>query len=178
MSLFFATILMSFILLTSGILLSWKSDFCEVFLKHFLRSKNFAYIFFGLASAIFFLNILRLGESDFREYRYWILIFFGFIAVGSFIWVKDFLAVRGLAIIALFASKIFLNAAYMQAPDSRLFLVSFVYLIILLALFLGMAPFYLRDFINWLFANNKLVKAFAAFLVCYGLILATATLSY
>ncbi|OIO60291.1 MAG: hypothetical protein AUJ82_02385 [Verrucomicrobia bacterium CG1_02_43_26] len=178
MSLFFATILMSVILLATGTMLLWRGGFCEAFLKHFLRSKNFAYLFFGFAAVLFLWNILQLGEADFGEYKHWMFLFFAFITVGSFIWVKDFLAVRGLAIVTLFVSKAFLDAAYMQSPDSRLFLVSFVYLLILLALFLGTVPFYLRDFINWLFTKASRVKTFAVLIFSYGLILAASTLSY
>ena len=79
----------------------------------------------------------------------------------------DFLNVRALAGLALLIASLLLDAAYMQDAASRLFLVGFVYLVILLALIFGGAPYLLRDAINW-FLKPFRVKLFAYVLCLYG----------
>ena len=66
----------------------------------------------------------------------------------------------------------------MQDPTSRLFLVSFVYLVILLALILGGAPYLLRDAINWFFKKQFRVILFAYVLCLYGALLGYVALNY
>ena len=90
----------------------------------------------------------------------------------------DFLGLRALAGIALLIYNLLLDTAYMQDPTSRLFLVGFAYLVILLALILGGAPYLLRDAINWLFKKHFRVKLFAYALCLYGTLLCYVALNY
>ena len=81
----------------------------------------------------FLYHVWHLGPADFGQYRHLLFALFGLSALGAFYFVPDFLAVRGFAALLLLAAQPLLNAAYMQAPASRLWLVSFVYLAILVA---------------------------------------------
>src|SRR5690606_9150535 len=115
---------------------------------------------------------------DFGAYRHYLFLGFGVVAVLSFFHARDFLAVRGLAILILLAANVLLDAAYMQEPAGRLFLVSFVYLAIVAALYLGMSPFRMRDFFGWLFATDGRPKILGGVLLFYGLLLNIVAFTY
>ena len=53
-----------------------------------------AYMLFGLGALWFLYRIWHLSEADFGAYRKQLFVFFALVAIGSFIYVPDFLAVR------------------------------------------------------------------------------------
>ena len=66
----------------------------------------------------------------------------------------------------------------MQEPQSRLFLVSFVYLMITLTLYVGASPYRMRDFNNWLFDSQNRPRLLGGLLGGYGLLLAGVAFNY
>jgi len=178
MSLFTATIALGTFLILLGGLLVWNGQPVEQQAKGLLRARISTVLLFGAGALWFLYNVSNLGEADFGNIRHWLLLLFGGVALGSFFVVKDFLAVRGLAILTLLISWQLLQAAYMEAPTSRLFLVTFVYLAIVIALYLGTVPFKLRDFFTWLFAHDTRPKVLGGCLVAYGLLLTTVAIAY
>ena len=132
----------------------------------------------GLASAWFLYHIWQLGPADFGQYKKIIFALFLFAAIGSFYYVPDFLAVRGLAGLVLLSASALLDAAYMQEPQARLFLVSFVYLAIIVAIVLGGSPYRLRDFFDWLYRDPKRPRMFGIVFTAYGLLLTAIAFLY
>ena len=90
----------------------------------------------------------------------------------------DFLAVRGLSALVLLISGALLEAAYMELPTARLFLVSFVYIAIITAIILGASPFKLRDFLGWLYLKERRSRIFGGIFVFYGILLVVVTITY
>jgi hypothetical protein len=60
---------------------------------------------------------------------------------------------------------------------ARLFMVSFVYLAIALAIWLGAQPWRLRDFLGWLLARPARSRSLGVLLFAYGLLLCGAAFS-
>lgn len=178
MTLFIATLLMAFILLSKAALLWFKPTLCARFSQWFLRSKAAAIIYFGGAMVWFLWIVMHLGESDFGQYRYWLFFLFIGLGAGSFYFVPDFLSVRGGAILGLLISNLFLNAAYMEAPVSRLFLVTFIYAIILASLYFGTVPYRMRDLMDWMFAKPERSRIIGACSAAYGLVLLISAFTY
>lgn len=178
MSLFFATFLTGIILAAAGALLLWKMKTAAAVAQAFPRSEPAAFFCMGVGSIWFLSHVLRLSEADFGAYKLYLFFGFGVVAVLSFIHARDFLAVRGLAILILLSANVLLDAAYMQDPGSRLFLVSVVYLGIMAALYLGMSPFRLRDFFGWVFATPKRSRILGGALLFYGLLLNIVAFTY
>mgnify|MGYP006090287029 FL=1 len=178
MTLFQATLATALVLLATGGHLLWHGARTEQQLKAFPRSKTAAYILMGSAASWFLYLVLQLGPSDFGQYRTQLFGIFLVTAIGSFYYAPDFLAVRGLAGLTLLISGVLLDAAYMQVPQSRLFLVSFVYLCIVLAIILGAAPYKLRDFFDWLYRKPQRSRLLGLSIALYGVLLALTTLFY
>lgn len=178
MTLFQATVGTGIFLLLLGGYYLWYGAKTAERTKAFPRSKTAAFLLMGTASIWFLYIIMHLGPADFGQYRQLLFLLFLATAVGSFFYVPDFLAVRGLAALALLMSHVLLDAAYMQAPQARLFLVSFVYLVIVLSLYLGANPYCLRDFFNWLYKKELRLRVVGGAIVAYGALLVGVALTY
>ena len=178
MSLFLATFLTGLVLLFAGAFLLWDAKTAALYAKAFPRSRLAAYVTMGLGSIWFLYRVLQLGEADFGAYRGYLFVGFAAIAGLSFVHVKEFLAVRGLSILVLLIARVLLTPAFLQEPATRLFLVSLVYAAIVVAIYLGVSPFRLRDFFNWLFATDRRPRVFGGLLVAYGLLLNIVAFTY
>jgi hypothetical protein len=179
MTLFTATLLTALVLLGKGVALLLNPPGLEAKLKALPRSAVVSYITLGIGGAWFLWKIAHLPEADFGNYSNWLLMLFGVVIVGSFLWVKDFLAIRGAAILMLLIANEWLKLAFAQYDvPQRLLLVSFVYFCIILAIFVGTVPFRVRDFLNWLFAANSRVRILGIGLVVYGLVLLVTAFTY
>lgn len=178
MSLFTATLVPAGLLMLLGVLLLWNSPQVQKVALGWPRSTKAAVILMGLGGAWFLWHVLQLKQADFGDYKNY--LFAGFLAVGilSFFHLPDFLAVRGLGILLLLGARELLAAAYMQDPQSRLFLVGFVYVVIALTLYVGASPYRMRDFNNWLFESNNRPRLLGGLLGGYGLLLAGVAFNY
>ncbi len=178
MTLFWATFIVGLLLVLIGIVPLLLATPFENACKGMLRSKAAAVILLGLATAWFCIEISQLGEPDFGNHKN--KLFWGFIIVSflSYFYVPDFLSVRGLAALLLLSSDAVLDAAYMEPPLSRLFLVGFTYLVIVISMYLGSLPYRLRDFFDWLFKASWKPRLLAIILLGYGLFLVGISFSY
>ena len=178
MTLFQATICTGIFLVLFGGHYAWHGIKTAKKTKAFPRSQIAAFLLLGTAASWFLYKIMHLGPADFGQYKHLIFLLFLITAVGSFFFVPDFLAVRGLAALTLLVSGVLLDAAYMEAPQTRLFLVSFVYLMIVLSLYLGASPYRLRDFFDWLYQKEFRPRVVGGSLVAYGILLVCVALTY
>ncbi|WPJ93936.1 hypothetical protein SH580_10855 [Coraliomargarita algicola] len=178
MTLFQATLFTGIFLIAFGAHFLWHGMRSAKSVQAFPRSRIAAYILLGTAAAWFLYKVTQLGPADFGQYKNILFAVFLVVALGSFIYVPDFLAVRGLAALILLTAGALLNAAYMELPTTRLFLVSFVYLAIIAALILGSNPYKLRDFFEWLYRKETRPRIFGGIFAAYGLLLLGVALTY
>ena len=172
MSLFTASFVPGLILILVGLPLLVDLSVFKAALKAFPRSATAGYFVFGAAAAWFLYNILHLSNADFGEYKNLLFVGFAVVAVLAFKCVPDFLGVRGASALVLIAAGPFLQAAYMEYDrPGRLFMVSFVYVCIAAAIWLGAQPWRLRDFFAWLFAYPARSRSLGGLLFVYGLLL-------
>ena len=172
MSLFAATFVAGFILVLLGLPLLIDHSGAKAAIQAFPRSASAGYVVFGAGAAWFLYNVWNLSKADFGDYRTPLFIGFAAVAILAFKCVPDFLGVRGACAIVLVGAAPFLDAAFMDYDRPlRLFMVGFVYLALVLAIWLGAQPWRLRDFFNWLFARSARSRGLGGFLVAYGCLL-------
>ena len=179
MSLFLITLLNGVALAVRGACFLWSpAKFVEA-IQAFPRSKRATYLLMGLGSAWFLYHVTQLGEADYGNFKSY--LFAGFLAVAllSFYWVPDFLAVRGLCILLLLLAKVHLDAAFMQWDlPQRLVFVAYTYVLIFLALYLAVSPFRVRQFLRWAYRRIPRARAFGAALGGAGIVLLALAWSY
>ena len=178
MSLFTATLITAVILLLLGIILIWNSQSVQKIAHSWPRSRNAAILFMTIGGIWFLNHVYNLEKADFGDYKHLLMVLFGAVGILSFKFLPDFLAVRGLGIILLLSASEVLKAAYMQDPASRLWLVSFIYVMLTLTLYVGASPYRMRDFNNWLFDSHNRPRLLGGFLSAYGLLLAGVAFNY
>lgn len=179
MSLFLATFLAGTVLLIAGALLLWNGPPVGALARRFPRSRRSAYVTMGLGAAWTLYRVTKLGEADFGDYRVPIFIGLALLTVAVFKYVPDFLSVRGACVLALLVADALLTAAYMHYEEpGRLFMVGLVYVMIVLALYLAVSPFRVRDFSQWLFARGHRARMVGAITASYGLLLIGIALTY
>lgn len=179
MPLLYATLLPGLLLIALGVPLLLNHSAFVVLLQRLPRSATATVVFFGAGAACFLYNIWHLSPADFGDFRTPLFVAFATVAVLSFKYVPDFLAVRGLCVLMLVAAAPLLGAAYMEYQHpQRLLMVSLVYLGIALAIWLGAQPWRLRDFLAWMFARPGRARGVGTALAAYGLLLAGVAFSY
>ena len=178
MTLFQSTLIVAIFLVLFGTVLFLCPKVCRRKILLFGRSKRAAYVTMSIAATWFLYQIAHLGKADFGDYKQYIFVLFLGVAILSFRLTPDFLSVRGLCGIYLQLASLFLNSAYMQAPQSRLFLVSFIYLGIVISIYLGAYPYRLRDFANTFMSHTKNSRILGLVAVIYGGVLFYNSFNY
>jgi hypothetical protein len=179
MSLFLATLLVGLALLLLGAVLAADTSFVRAALRAFPRSQTAAYLLFGGAAAWFLSRVAVLSEADFGQFRNQLFIGFAVVAVLAFFYVKEFLAVRGLAALVLLAAGPLLASAFgLYEVPARLLMVSAVYLALTAALVIGAQPWRLRDAIEWLQRVPGRARLVGSALAAYGVLLVGVAFTY
>lgn len=181
MSLFIATLVTAAILVALGALFLVSNSAIKSMFKAFPRSRSASVIFFGGGAAWFLYNVANMSTADvigFSTPTPFVYIF-GALAVGAFIYLPEFLAVRGLSTVILVGSWPLLMSAYgrYELPQ-RLLMVSVLYVAISLAIYLAASPFRLRDFFDWLYRTPGRSRVVGGALAAYGVLLAGVAFTY
>jgi hypothetical protein len=130
------------------------------------------------ATAWFLWNVNRESLADFAAYKPEMMLAFGAIGVLTCVFVQDFLAVRGLAVLALLLGKLMVDTGRPHLGQTEWVLViqAWAYVLIVLGMWFTVTPWKLRDFLNWATATENRVRigsairlAFALFIVLLGL---------
>jgi hypothetical protein len=181
MTLFLATLLPGLFLVLLGAVLCWNGAPLVGKAKALPRSRDAAWVLFGIGAAWFVWRVSHLHEADliFFQKPTLLMLAFGVLAILAIIYTPDFLAVRGLAILMLLAAEPLLYSAYMEwTHPQRLLMVTAVYVGLTAALYLAAYPFRLRDFFEWLFRTPGRPRLVGAIVLAYGLATSAAAFTY
>ena len=146
--------------------------------RKFPRNLPLGVVLMLLATAWFAWNVNNEPIADFSAFKPYMLG--AFIAVGilSCVYVQDFLAVRGLAVLMLLLAKLMLDTGRPHLGESPWVLViqCWAYVFVVLGVWFTVTPWRLRDFIHWATASEARVRVlclirlgFAACIVMLGL---------
>lgn len=131
-----------------------------------------------LGTAWFIWNVKIEPISDFEAIKTYMMAAFAAIGVGACFFVQDYLAVRGLAVLLLLLAKVMVDTGRPHLGETNWVLViqALAYVFVVAGIWLTVAPWRLRDFINWATATEPRVKlcsairlAFALFVLTLGL---------
>ncbi|MEJ6733822.1 MAG: hypothetical protein QNK90_17280 [Opitutaceae bacterium] len=185
MTITLATLITGLLLLILGVLILLPFPAIVTSIKRFPRSRTLAYVLFGTGAAWFLYRIANLSAADFGQYRKALFVFFAIVAIGSFKFVPDFLAVRGACVLILLAASPLLDASYMvwdygEVTDfGRLYLYKIaIFVAVALAIYLGASPFRMRDFLEWLYRKPGRARLVGLVIACYGAIVSAVSFTY
>lgn len=123
-----------------------------------------------LAATTWFIYYLSLETvSDFAHMKRFLYVFFGAVGIGTAIFVRDYLPVRGFACLLLLTAKLVTDTARMVESDWRLVLVTWAYVWIITGMWFTISPWRLRDWINWSTASEQRTRMFSGLRAAFGL---------
>lgn len=136
-------------------------------------------VFLMILGTIWFLwNVHVEPIADFAALKPYMLVVFGAIGLGACVFVQDYLAVRGLAVVFLLLGKLMVDTGRPHLGETPwVLLIQFwAYVLVMAGIWFTIWPWRLRDFLNWATANEKRIKvgsgirlAFALLVVVLGL---------
>ena len=142
--------------------------------RKFPRSLPAGYILMTLGTIWFLWNVKQEPIADFAAYKQTMLMAFAAIGIGSCIFVQDFLAVRGLAVVLMLLAKLMVDTGrpHLGATPWVLVIQAWAYVLVLAGMWFTVSPWRLRDLLNWATANEKRVKIGSALRLAFGLFVA------
>ena len=155
--------------------------------RNFPRNLAAGVVLMLLGTAWFVWMVNNEPIADFSVFKPYMMG--GFIAVGvlSCIFVQDFLAVRGLAVVLLLLGKLMVDTGRPHLPTTIfqaqqgesswvLVIQTWAYIFVIAGIYFTITPWRLRDFVNWATASEARTRllsglrlAFAAFVLILGL---------
>jgi hypothetical protein len=136
--------------------------------RRFPRSEPWGFLLMGLGTAWFLYNLSNESISDFAAYKNIMLLGFGAVGLLTCMFVRDFLAVRGLAVVMLLAAKLMLDTARWYDSEWRLVISVWAYAWIVAGMWFTVSPWRLRDLIQWSTANEQRVRLGSALRLALG----------
>lgn len=146
--------------------------------RKFPRSLPAGYFLVALGTLWFLWNVKQESLADFAAYKNYMMIGFAAVGLGTCIFVQDFLAVRGLAVVLLLLGKLMVDTGRPHLGETPWVLViqAWAYVLVVAGMWFTISPWRLRDLLNWATATEQRVKigssirlAFALFVIVLGL---------
>jgi hypothetical protein len=146
-------------------------------LRKFPRSEKWGFILMPLGTLWFLYNLKTDDIADFAAFKPLMFVGFAVIGFGACAFVRDFLAVRGLAVVVLLLANLVLDTACWVDTPWRLILSFWSYAWIILAIWFTISPWRLRDYLTWLTAHEGRVRLTCALRLAFGLGLVVVALT-
>jgi hypothetical protein len=147
--------------------------------RKFPRSLRWGWALMLLGTAWFVWNVSQESISDFAAWKNVMLMAFAAIGIASCLFVQDFLAVRGLAIVLLLLAKLMVDTGrpYLSHTPLVLLFQAWAYVLVVAGLWLTVSPWRLRDLLNWATASEKRIKIGCGVRLAFGLFIAALGLT-
>jgi hypothetical protein len=126
--------------------------------RAFPRAEGIGFVLMAIGTAWFLYNLQAEAIADFADYKKYMLLGFAAIGVLTCIFVRDFLAVRGLAVCLLLLAWFTLNRTRWGDSPARLLLVVWAYSWVICGMWFTVSPWRLRDFLNWWTATGARLR--------------------
>jgi len=146
--------------------------------KKFPRNLPLGILLMLLGTAWFVWNVNIEPIADFSSFKPYMMAGFAAVGVLSCIYVQDFLAVRGLAVVLLLLGKLMVDTGRPHIGQTPFVLViqTWAYVLVVAGIWFTITPWRLRDLLNWATATESRTRllsgvrlAFAAFVLVLGL---------
>jgi hypothetical protein len=145
---------------------------CRAVLRRFPRSLPCGYALMAVGTVWFLWNLRQEAIADFAAYKPMMLLGFAVLGVLSCVFVSDFLAVRGLALVLLLLAKLMVDSARWADTAWRLVVVVWAYLMVIAGIWFTVAPWRARDILFWWTATDQRMRVASGIRIVFGLFLA------
>lgn len=137
--------------------------------RRFPRHTALGYVLMLMATVWFLYYVSLESVADFASLKRIFFIVFGGVGIGACIFVRDFLPVRGLAVLFLLVAKLMVDSARWVESDWRLVISTWAYVLVLAGMWFTISPWRLRDILNWSVATESRTRFTSGLRVAFGL---------
>jgi hypothetical protein len=137
--------------------------------RKFPRSIPIGWVLTLGAATWFIFNLSQENISDFEPLKPYLYALFAFVGIGTCLYVNDFLAARGLAVVILLLAKLMVDTARWTDTPWRLVIVAWAYVFVIAGMWLTVSPWRLRDLIAWCTLNDSRTRLLSALRCAFGL---------
>jgi hypothetical protein len=147
--------------------------------RKFPRNLPAGIVLMLLGTAWFAWNVNVEPIADFSAFKPYMIGGFIAVGIGSCIFVQDFLAVRGLAVVLLLLGKLMVDTGRPHVGQSPFVLViqALAYAYVILGIWFTVTPWRLRDIINWATATESRTRNLSAVRLAVALFILTLGLT-
>lgn len=147
-------------------------------LQRFPRNRAWGCLLIAVATVWFLYNLGQEHISDFAPYKPYMYVGFTALGVLTCIFVPDFLAARGLALILLLLAKIALDTQRWEETGWKNVITAWAYVWAIAGMWISVSPWRLRDWIEWNTATEQRVRVGSALRLVFGLFVAVLALHF
>ena len=142
--------------------------------RKFPRSVPWGVALMVVGTLWFLWNLSQESIADFAAYKNVLFAGFAGVGLGTCIFVQDFLAVRGLAVVLLLLAKLMVDTGRPALPDTTWVIVFQVwaYLLVIAGIWFTVSPWRMRDFLDWGTATERRIKVGCGLRLAFGLLVA------
>jgi hypothetical protein len=142
--------------------------------RKFPRSLPWGYALMGLGTLWFLWNLKQEPIADFADYKPHMLAGFALVGLGACIFVEDFLAVRGLAVVLMLLGKLMVDTGrpWLGQTGWVLVIQTWAYVLVVAGMWLTVSPWRLRDLLAWGTATEQRVRIGSFLRLAFGLFVA------
>lgn len=138
-------------------------------MRKFPRYTPMGYVLMLLATVWFLKNLSMESVSDFVSFKPALFGLFGLVGIGACLFVRDFLPVRGLAVLFLLLAKLMVDSARWVDTEWRLVIVTWAYVWVIAGMWFTISPWRLRDLIDWGTANEQRIRLLSGLRLGFGI---------
>ncbi len=141
-------------------------------MRRFPRSMSWGYVLMLVGTAWFLYNLSQESIADFAAYKTWLFAGFAAVGIGSCIFVRDFLAVRGLAVVLLLLAKLMVDTGRPQLGQTHwvLLIQGWAYVLAFAGMWFTISPWRLRNLLEWDTDNDSRFKRSCGLRLAFGLL--------
>lgn len=141
-------------------------------MRKFPRHTGIGYVLMTIATVWFLWHLKQENIADFAAFKPFMYAGFGLLGLGACLYLKDFLAVRGLALVLMLLAKLVLDTQRWHDSHWRWVLGVVAYVWIVAGIWFTVAPWRCRDFIAWMTATDARIKVGCALRLALGVLVA------
>ncbi len=147
--------------------------------RKFPRSVPWGVALMLLGTAWFLWNLSQESIADFASYKNVLFAGFAGVGLGTCIFVQDFLAVRGLAVVLLLLGKLMVDTGRPALLHTQWVLVIQVwaYVLVVAGIWFTISPWRLRDLLAWGTATEQRIRVGCGVRLAFGLFVAALGLT-
>ncbi|HWN94829.1 MAG TPA: hypothetical protein VNT99_07340 [Methylomirabilota bacterium] len=137
--------------------------------RKFPRHTAVGYVLMLLGTAWFLYYVSQESVADFASMKKIFFLLFGAVGIGACFFVKDYLPVRGLAVLLLLAAKLMVDTARWEDTEWRLVIATWAYAMAIAGMWFTISPWRLRDILNWSVATESRTRVTSGLRMAFGL---------